>query len=239
MLTSIDNIAKGSARSIKNFDVHAALKKCQKYLRQFGGHKYAAGLSLEEANVKPLRDEFDRIARSMLSEEMLVPEVVIDSELNFHELSPEFLTLLRQFAPFGYGNNKPCFLTQNILLSGRASIVGKNHLRLRARQDNIVFEAIGFNLGDKLELCNAGEPLSIVYTIEEILHHQRVSLQLYIKDIALTKEQPLRTKLVMDEMANVLANAATEDIVNGHGIVGNGGGSGYSINGAVETLPVS
>jgi single-stranded-DNA-specific exonuclease len=239
MLTSIDNIAKGSARSIKNFDVHAALKKCQKYLRQFGGHKYAAGLSLEEANVKPLRDEFDRIARSMLSEEMLVPEVVIDSELNFHELSPEFLTLLRQFAPFGYGNNKPCFLTQNILLSGRASIVGKNHLRLRVRQDNIVFEAIGFNLGDKLELCNAGEPLSIVYTIEEILHHQRVSLQLYIKDIALTKEQPLRTKLVMDEMATVLANAATEDIVNGHGIVGNGGGSGYSINGAVETLPVS
>lgn len=238
MLTSIDNIAKGSARSIKNFDVHAALKKCQKYLRQFGGHKYAAGLSLEEINVKPLRDEFDRIARSMLSEEMLVPEVVIDSELNFNELSPEFLSLLRQFAPFGYGNNKPCFLTQNIQVSGRASIVGKNHLRFRARQENIVFEAIGFNLGDKLDLCNAGEPLSIVYTIEEILHHQRVSLQLYIKDIALTKEQPLRTKLVMDEMATVLANAATEDIANGHGIVSNGGGNSYALGGAVETLPV-
>ena len=216
MLTSIDHIAKGSARSIKNFDVHSALKQCQKYLRQFGGHKYAAGLSLEESNVSALRDEFDRIARTMLSEEMLVPEVVIDSELHFSELSPDFLRLLRQFAPFGYGNNKPCFLTQNILLSGRASIVGKNHLRMRVRQENVVFEAIGFNLGDKLELCNAGEPLSIVYTIEEIIHHQRVSLQLYIKDIALTSEQPLRTKLVMDEMATVLANAATDELAAGH-----------------------
>jgi single-stranded-DNA-specific exonuclease len=229
MLTSIDHIAKGSARSIKNFDVHAALKQCQKYLRQFGGHKYAAGLSLEEANVSLLRDEFDRIARQMLSEEMLVPEVVIDSELDFNELSPDFLRLLRQFAPFGYGNNKPCFLTQNIVTSGRASIVGKNHLRMRARQDNVVFEAIGFNLGDKLELCNAGEPLSMVYTIEEILHHQRVSLQLYIKDIALTKDQPLRTKLVMDEMATTLARAMapaaqTEEIANGHSRVTNGGG---------------
>jgi hypothetical protein len=154
---------------------------------------------------------------------------VIDSELDFNELSPDFLRLLRQFAPFGYGNNKPCFLTQNIVTSGRASIVGKNHLRMRARQDNVVFEAIGFNLGDKLELCNAGEPLSMVYTIEEILHHQRVSLQLYIKDIALTKDQPLRTKLVMDEMATTLARAMapaaqTEEIANGHSRVTNGGG---------------
>lgn len=235
MLTSIDNIAKGSARSIKNFDVHAALKQCQKYLRQFGGHKYAAGLSLEESNVKALRDEFDRIARTMLSEEMLVPEVVIDAELDFSELSTDFLKLLRQFAPFGYGNNKPCFLTQNVVPSGRASIVGKNHLRMRIRQGNSVFDAIGFNLGDKLDLCNAGESLSVVYTIEEILHHQRVSLQLYIKDIALTSEQPLRTKLVMDEMATALATAVAdvpEELPNGHKI-GNG-----NTKSAVPTLLV-
>jgi single-stranded-DNA-specific exonuclease len=204
MLTSIDSVAKGSARSIKNFDVHSALKQCQKRLRQFGGHKYAAGLSLEEANIPALRDEFDRIARAALSDEMLVPEIVIDADISFHDLSPEFLSLLRKFAPFGYGNTKPCFLTQNIFLSGRASIVGKNHLRFRARQDNVVFEAIGFNLGDKLELCNLGEPLSIVYTIEEMYHHQRVNLQLYIKDVALTKDQPLRAKIVKDGMANAI-----------------------------------
>jgi single-stranded-DNA-specific exonuclease len=192
MLTSIDNIAKGSARSIRNFDVHAALKKSQKHLRQFGGHKYAAGLSLEERNIPILRDDFDAIARAALSEEMLVPEIVIDTELNFADISTDFLRYLRHFAPFGYGNTKPCFLTQNIVVSGRASVVGKNHLRFRARQEHQVFEAIGFNLGEKLELCNSGEPLSIVYTIEETLHHQRLSLQLYIKDVAPTREQPLR-----------------------------------------------
>lgn len=192
MLTSIDNIAKGSARSIRNFDVHAALKKSQKYLRQFGGHKYAAGLSLEERNIPTLRNEFDAIARAALSEEMLVPEIVIDTELRFEDISADFLRLLRHFAPFGYGNIKPCFLTQNVVVSGRASIVGKNHLRFRARQEHYVFEAIGFNLGEKLDICNSGEPLSIVYTIEETLHHQRLSLQLYIKDVAPMREQPLR-----------------------------------------------
>ena len=200
MLTSIDHIAKGSARSIRNFDVHAALKKSQKYLRQFGGHKYAAGLSLEERNIERLRDEFDATARAALSEEMLVPEIVIDTELNFADISAEFLNLLRHFAPFGYGNTKPCFLTQNIVVSGRASIVGKNHLRFRARQEHYVFEAIGFNLGEKLDLCNSGEALSIVYTIEETLHHQRLSLQLYIKDVAPVSEQPLR-EINMDAVA--------------------------------------
>ncbi|TAE23022.1 MAG: single-stranded-DNA-specific exonuclease RecJ [Candidatus Kapaibacterium sp.] len=198
MLTSIDHIAKGSARSIKNFDVHAALKKSQRLLRQFGGHKYAAGLSLEESNIPALRDEFDAIARAALSEEMLVPEIVIDTELNFAEMSPDFLRLLRQFSPFGYGNTKPCFLTQNVVLAGRASIVGKNHLRFRARQDNQIFEAIGFNLGDKLDVCNLGEALSIVYTIEETLHHNRISLQLYVKDLALVSEQPLRIQFAAD-----------------------------------------
>ncbi len=202
MLTSIDHVAKGSARSIKNFDVHAALKKCQRFLKQFGGHKYAAGLSLEERNIPALRDEFDAIARAMLSEEMLVPEVLIDAQINFADLSVDFLNLLRHFAPFGYGNSKPCFITQNVVMSGRASIVGKNHLRFRARQENHVFEAIGFNLGEKLDLCNSGEPLSIVYTIEETMHHQRVSLQLYIKDVALVSEQPLRERVIEDMHAH-------------------------------------
>ena len=188
LLTGIDNVAKGSARSIKNFDVHAALKQCSKLLKQFGGHKYAAGLSLEEKNISALRDAFDEICRAALSETMIQPEITIDAELQFSDITPDFLEYHRQFAPFGYGNNKPCFVSHNVVPSGRANIVGKNHLRFRARQQGLTIDAIGFNLGEKLDLCNGNDPLSIVYTIEEIVYHQRVSLQLYIKDIRTTEE---------------------------------------------------
>lgn len=191
LLTSIDNVAKGSARSIKNFDVHSALKQCQQYLKQFGGHKYAAGLSLEERNINALRETFDTIARAALSDDMIIPEILIDAMVNFSEISPEFLSYLRLFAPFGYGNTKPCFLTTDVHAVGRANIVGKNHLRFRARQSDNVMDAIGFNLGDRLELCNTGEPLTIVYTIEEVPYHGRINLQLYIKDIRMSSEQQI------------------------------------------------
>lgn len=191
LLTSIDNVAKGSARSIKNFDVHSALKQCQQYLKQFGGHKYAAGLSLEERNISSLRETFDTIARAALSDDMIIPEIQIDAMVNFSEISPEFLSYLRLFAPFGYGNAKPCFLTTDVHSVGRANIVGKNHLRFRARQNDNVMDAIGFNLGDRLELCHTGEPLTIVYTIEEVPYHGRINLQLYIKDIRMSSEQQI------------------------------------------------
>jgi single-stranded-DNA-specific exonuclease len=197
MLTGIDHIAKGSARSIKNFDVHSALKRCAKLLKQFGGHKYAAGLSLDEKNVPALRDAFDAICRAELTETMMVPEITIDAELQFSDITPAFLNFHRQFAPFGYGNVKPCFVTHNILASGRANIVGKNHLRFRARQSGMTVDAIGFNLGEKLDLCNASEPLSVAYTIEEILYHQRVTLQLYIKDVRRTAEYTAEHPLLL------------------------------------------
>jgi single-stranded-DNA-specific exonuclease len=207
MLTGIDSVAKGSARSIKNFDVHAALKQCSSLLKQFGGHKYAAGLSLDESNIPALRDAFDQICRETLTDTMIVPEITIDAELSFSQITPTFLDFHRKFAPFGYGNAKPCFVSHGILLSGRANIVGKNHLRFRARQQGIVIDTIGFNLGEKLDLCNSGEPISIVYTIEEILYHQRVSLQFYIKDIRLTAEY----KQAQEQQQN------NHHYANGHG----------------------
>lgn len=183
MLTNVDSIAKGSARSIKNFDVHSALKQCQVHLREFGGHKYAAGLSVEELNIPALRSAFDGIAHSLISEEMLTPELHIDTELQLNELSPHFIELLDVFAPFGYHNPKPVFVTHNVRLAKRATIVGKNHLKFRARQGNFLIDAIGFNLGDKIDVCSNAEPFSIVYTIEETYFHNRKHLQLYIKDL--------------------------------------------------------
>lgn len=183
MLTNVDSIAKGSARSIKNFDVHSALKQCQTHIKEFGGHKYAAGLSLEEINIPALRKAFDGIAHSLISEDMLTPELRIDTELQLNELSPRFVEMVEMFAPFGYHNPKPVFVTHNVYTAKRASVVGKNHLKFRARQGNFLIDAIGFNLGDKVDMCNSAQPFSMVYTIEETYFHNRKNLQLYIKDL--------------------------------------------------------
>jgi single-stranded-DNA-specific exonuclease len=228
MLTSIEGVAKGSARSIKNFDIHAALKQCSKLLKQFGGHKYAAGLSLEEKNIPALRDMFDEICRAALSETMIMPDIAVDAELSFADITPEFLEYHRHFAPFGYGNAKPCFVTHRINSSGRANVVGKNHLRFRARQNGAVIDSIGFNLGEKLDLCNGGEPLSIVYTIEEIIYNQRTTLQLYIKDVRLTSE------FTTPDSASLLL-ASTPTPLNGHAA---SNGNGHSTQSHSQDVPV-
>lgn len=189
MLTTVDNIAKGSARSIKNFDIHAALQKCSRYLKQYGGHKYAAGLSLDAENIPAFREAFDEVARSMISDEMLVPEQQIDTELNLNELSPKFVELLQLFSPFGYQNHKPTFVSHYVQVVRKAKIVGKNHIKFRIKQGNFVIDAIGFNLGSKIDICNSGKPVSLIYTIEESMHRNCKHLQLYIKDLRYTAGQ--------------------------------------------------
>ncbi len=212
MLTSLDGVAKGSARSIKNFDIHTALKLCSHHLKQFGGHKYASGLSVEEVNIPALREAFDTVARTMLTDEMILPEIVIDAEIAFSDLAGHFLNLLRQFAPYGYHNAKPQFITHHIFTAGRPVIVGRNHLKLRLRHGTTIMDAIGFNLGDLLELCSASTPLSIVYTIEESSHPRGKSmLQLYIKDIRSTDEAQtaIVTKPFHSDLRSALPSSPT------------------------------
>lgn len=188
MLTSIENVAKGSARSIKNFDIHSAIKQCQNLVIQFGGHKYASGLSLEEHAVPAFRKAFDIVARAIVSDDMLVPELHIEAAINFGDITPIFYELIRRFEPYGYHNSNPIFMTNNVFLVKRANIVGKNHLKFRARQDSVVFDVIGFSLGDYLSLVNSGRPLSIVYTIEETTFGTKTITQLSLKDVRLSKD---------------------------------------------------
>lgn len=188
LLTSLEGTAKGSIRSIRNFDVLSAVKECGHLLKQFGGHRYAVGLSFDPANLDKFRDAFDATVRGRISEDMLVPEVIIDTTLKLSELSPSFVEMIQLFAPFGYHNAKPVFVSHNVAVERRASIVGKNHLKFRARQGNFQIDAIGFNLGHFLPLVESGEPLSLVYTIEETIHRKVRHLQLYIKDVRATRE---------------------------------------------------
>lgn len=183
LMTTVNGIAKGSARSVKDFDIHSALKQCEDLLIEFGGHKHAAGLSLAIENVPELRRRFNEMAKIHMSDDMLTPEIQIDAELQLTELSPSFLEHLSKFAPYGHGNLRPVFVTRNVVSANGVKVVGNNHLKFRALQNNFAIDAIGFNLGHKISECSHGKPFSVVYTIEENLFNGTSSPQIRIKDV--------------------------------------------------------
>jgi len=183
LLTSLDKHAKGSARSIRNFDIHSALKECEHLLLEFGGHKHAAGVTLREEDIPELRESIDAIAHRDISSEMLIPEIVVDSELQLSELSPRFLEVLRRFAPFGYANSKPMFYARNVRSANGVKIIGGNHIKLRTVQSNFAIDAIGFNLAHKIKYCSNGKPFSICFNLEENAQNGSNAPQLSIKDI--------------------------------------------------------
>lgn len=171
MMTTIDGIAKGSARSIAGFDIYQALKRVENTLLQFGGHKYAAGVSVELERLDEFKLAFNVAVKELLSEELLKPEIKIDSEIQLTDITPRFQKILREFAPFGPGNLRPVFLVSKVHASAPPKIVGKNHLRLKIKQNNFVFDAIGFNLGhlkDKVsESINSSKELELVFSLNE------------------------------------------------------------------------
>ncbi len=183
MLTTIDGMAKGSARSVKDFDIHGALKQCEDLLIEFGGHKHAAGLSLSVDRIPEFQDRFDAIAEAALTADQLRPEIVIDAELQLNELTPSFFKFLALFAPYGYKNHRPVFHTSGVVSANGVKIVGNNHLKFRALQRNFAIDAIGFNLGHRINECSNGRHFSVVYTLEENLFHGSTTPQLRIKDL--------------------------------------------------------
>jgi single-stranded-DNA-specific exonuclease len=168
MMATVDGVAKGSARSVSGFDIFRALKKCEDTLIQFGGHKYAAGLTVEVSRLDEFRDAFNAAVRELMQEEMKTPEIRIDTEIGLKEITPRFVRILREFAPFGPANMRPTFLTRNVEIAGVPRIVGKNHLRFKARQNGTVFDAIGFGLGHLLPKAAQGRrDVEFVFSIDE------------------------------------------------------------------------
>lgn len=186
ILTESNGKAAGSARSVKGFSVYDALEQCSEVLEQFGGHKYAAGMTLPLENVTSFQQKFEEVVASTIPEELLVPEIEIDNELKLSDIDGKFYRILEQFAPFGPENMKPVFLSKNVRVKGAPRIVGTNHLKVaffNEENPNVVFDAIGFNLGEKLELLRNDNPIDIVFTIEENEWNGNVTLQLNLKDL--------------------------------------------------------
>ncbi len=184
MISIEDNVGKGSARSIAGFDIYNALKSCGDCLLQFGGHKYAAGLTIDASRVPEFRERFDAFAREHIPETDLQPTIKIDAEITLNQITPEVVETLERFAPFGPSNTRPNFLSRNLEVAGPPRIVGTNHLKFRARQQGEVFDTIGFNLGDYIYRVDAGmRTLQMVYGIEENEYMNRKTVQLRIRDL--------------------------------------------------------
>ncbi|MEJ2492766.1 MAG: single-stranded-DNA-specific exonuclease RecJ [Ignavibacteriaceae bacterium] len=195
MLTTIDGVAKGSARSISNFDIYEALQKCEDSLIHFGGHKAAAGLAIEIEKLNEFKERFNEVVRTSIKETDLMPELTINSELRFSEITPKFLRILDLFAPFGPGNMRPVFLSKNVKIVNTPRIVGNDHLLCSFKQDgtNKVFDCIGFNMKDFYDtLINSNGDLNIVYSIDKTVRDERTFPQFRLKDIK-TKEQMQET----------------------------------------------
>ena len=184
VLTQSNGHVAGSARSVSGFDLYEALCGCSDLLEQFGGHKYAAGLTLKPENIPALQQRFEEIVSQTIPDQLLIQEIRIDSELNLGRINGKFFRILNQFAPFGPQNQTPVFLSKNVYVCGAASIVGSNHIKMTVRQEGSpAFDCIGFGLGEQLSLVQKGLPFDICYTIEENVWKDKRSVQLNIKGI--------------------------------------------------------
>lgn len=177
-----------SARSVKDFDVYDALEACKEHIEQFGGHKYAAGLTMLESQYDGFKQKFEEVVSGSIDKRLLTPEISIDAEINLEDITSKFHRILKQFAPFGPGNMSPVFLTKNLQDSGFGKCVGGEdlHLKCKVKQPHspISINAIGFNLGKKCELITDKKKFKAVYSIDENEWNGNISLQLKLKDIS-------------------------------------------------------
>ena len=186
LLTTIDGIAKGSARSINGFNIYEALQKCDDLLLHFGGHQAAAGLAMDVDKIDEFRIRLNEVLKSSITSEDLSEEISIDSKIRFSEITPKFLRILEQFSPFGPGNLRPVFLSESVHVANVPRIVGNNHLVASFKQSGTdkVFDSIGFNMGEHYEMIKQNNcELDIVFSVDKTIRDNRIFPQLKLKDI--------------------------------------------------------
>ncbi len=191
ILTRSNDLVCGSARSIKDFDIYNAIDACGEYLEHFGGHKYAAGLSLKYENLEAFRKKFEETVSAQIEDYMLVPEIEIDDSLFINDITLNFYNLIKKFAPFGPGNMSPVFKSHKVIDTGYAKIVGNNHLKLNLihpHHRGFPVPAIAFHQGDHINDILAGKEFDVCYHIDLNKWNDKFFLQLNIKDIKFCEE---------------------------------------------------
>ncbi len=187
VLTESGGLATGSARSVPGFNLYEAIYQCKELLVAYGGHYAAAGLSLLPENVEAFRNKFETVVAASIEDHLLIPEIVIDSEINFPEVVTSLYKLISQMEPFGPQNLRPVFVAKNVKDTGFSKIVKELHLRVVLQQNNVTLTGIGFNMSEKYALIETKRPLDIVFTIDENEWNGITSLQLKLIDIKLSE----------------------------------------------------
>jgi single-stranded-DNA-specific exonuclease len=188
ILTRSNGLATGSARSVNGFDLYQAIEACSELLENFGGHKYAAGLTMKIKNVEKFTERFEQIVKETINPEQLIPVVEIDTELQLKEINEKFFRILKQFQPFGPENSSPIFLCENVVDNGYGRTVGTKgeHLKLTLVQEENpfkVFPAIAFHQGQEFKKVNNGMPFDICYQLMENEFRGKINLQIHILDM--------------------------------------------------------
>lgn len=188
VLTKSNGFVTGSARSVAGFDLYEAIESCADLLENFGGHVYAAGLTLKEENLEEFARRIDKFIGGKISSEMLIPIVEIDSRLDFAQITPKFFRILKQFQPFGPGNSNPIFVTENVYDAGNGRKVGAGgvHMKLDLIQESQPYHqiaSIAFNMSDYYDYIKSGNPFDVCYSIVENYYRGNSTIQLRIKDL--------------------------------------------------------
>jgi single-stranded-DNA-specific exonuclease len=188
VLTESNGMATGSARSVKEFDLYEAIDYCSDLLESYGGHMYAAGLTLKIENIKTFADRFEKFVSKNITAEQMIQTVDVDCKLQLSDITPKFLRILRQFEPHGPHNMNPVFYSEDVIDAGTSRVVGKTqeHLKLDLMEpsgSSKRFAGIAFSMADKYFLVESGMPFDICYSITENVFRGRTSTQLYVKDI--------------------------------------------------------
>jgi len=188
VLTKSNGFITGSARSVHGFDLYASIESCADLLENFGGHVYAAGLTMKEENLEEFCRRMNKFVKVNITREELTPVVEMDAKLNFAQITPKFTRILKQFQPFGPGNNNPVFMTEDVYDAGNGRKVGAGgvHLKLDLMQESLPYRqiaAIGFNMSQYYDHIKAGNPIDICYSIVENFYRGSSTVQLRLKDI--------------------------------------------------------
>lgn len=190
ILTESEGKISGSARSVKEFDIYTAIEQCSDLLEQFGGHKFAAGLTLKEENIEAFREKFELVVSGSIQPEQLIPRIDIDTELEFHEISDKFLRILKQFAPHGPENMSPVFCARQVFDTGWGQVFGNNHLKLELFQKSnpaLRFQAIAYDKGDYITFFQKKTPMDIVFKIQENGYRGNGGIQLILEDLRISQ----------------------------------------------------
>jgi single-stranded-DNA-specific exonuclease len=187
ILTQSGDYVAGSARSVSGFNVYEAIHQCKELLLGYGGHFYAAGMTLETDKVDAFCQKFEEVVQATIHPELLIPEIVIDAEIALPDIKKPFYDILCQMEPFGPDNLRPTFLAKRVFDTGWSKIVKEAHIRFVLHQNGVRINGIGFNMADKMPLLDKNQPIDIVFKIDENEWNGEKSLQLKVIDFRLSE----------------------------------------------------